>query len=176
MRNRFPIRIRICFVYATRRHSRLLEVELDVLYSHIGSPPVVAGFPALAQRIANRELPQGADIIVGIHERLLKGRHPSPLTPTPSLPLAPSSGTPLRPPLSFCGPPTQVARDMSDTVENEPEPSDVDKVYDEFELSKQPEESSDTMVDAECPAPEDDVERIRMQKKKGSALKKKKKI
>lgn len=67
---------------------------------------------------------------------------------------------------------------MSDTVENEPKPSDIDidKVYDEYELSKQPEESSDTVVDAECPAPEDDVERIRMQKKKGALLKKKKKI
>ena len=47
-------------------------MELDVLYAHIASPPVVAQFPALAQRIANKEIPHGADIIIGIHARLAK--------------------------------------------------------------------------------------------------------
>ncbi|KAH0826790.1 hypothetical protein J3R83DRAFT_5209 [Lanmaoa asiatica] len=63
------------------RHPQLLEMELDVLYSHIASPPVVANFSALAQRIANKELPHGADIIVGVHARLLKEPHPLPLKP-----------------------------------------------------------------------------------------------
>ena len=58
-------------------------MELDVLYSHIASPPVVANFAALAQRIANKELPHGADIIVGIHARLLKESYPLPFKPAP---------------------------------------------------------------------------------------------
>lgn len=52
-------------------------MELDVLYDHIASPTVVADFSALARRIANKELVHGADIIVGIHTRLLKGPHPN---------------------------------------------------------------------------------------------------
>ncbi|KAG6369511.1 hypothetical protein JVT61DRAFT_14309 [Boletus reticuloceps] len=67
-------------------HPDLLDMELDVLYAHIASPTVVAGFPALARRIANKELAHGADIVVGIHTRLLKasptrtGPVPVPLT------------------------------------------------------------------------------------------------
>jgi hypothetical protein len=60
-------------------HPNLLEMELDVLYSHIGFAPVVAEFPALARRIAKGELPHGADIIVGVHTRLLKEPHALPL-------------------------------------------------------------------------------------------------
>ena len=68
------------------RHPELLEMELDVLYTHIGSSPVVASFSALAKRIANKELPHGADIIVGIHSRLLDDPHPlqMKLVPAPS--------------------------------------------------------------------------------------------
>ena len=56
-------------------HPQLLEMELDVLYSYIASPSIVANFPAFAKRIV--KLPQGPDIIVGIHTRLLKETHPS---------------------------------------------------------------------------------------------------
>ena len=68
------------------RHPELLEMELDVMYTHIGSSPVVASFSALAKRIANKELPHGADIIVGIHSRLLDDPHPLQLklVPAPS--------------------------------------------------------------------------------------------
>ncbi|KAF8554152.1 hypothetical protein OG21DRAFT_1413167, partial [Imleria badia] len=38
------------------RHPELLEMELDMLYAHIASAAVVADFPALARRIANKEL------------------------------------------------------------------------------------------------------------------------
>ena len=61
-------------------------MELDILYAHIASLPVVAGLPALARSIAHKELPHGADIIVGIHARLLKERQPLPSTPTPAVP------------------------------------------------------------------------------------------
>ncbi|KAG9310050.1 hypothetical protein JVU11DRAFT_10093 [Chiua virens] len=69
------------------KHPELLEMELDILYSHIASPAVVAGFPAFARRIANGELPHGAEIIVGIHTRVLKEPHSVPLklAPIPSL-------------------------------------------------------------------------------------------
>ncbi|KAF8554150.1 hypothetical protein OG21DRAFT_1484930 [Imleria badia] len=65
------------------RHPELREMELDVLYDHIASPVVVADFPALARRISNKELVHGADIIVGIHTRLLQEprRHPVSLKP-----------------------------------------------------------------------------------------------
>ncbi|KAG6369515.1 hypothetical protein JVT61DRAFT_14313 [Boletus reticuloceps] len=63
------------------KYPQLLEMELDILYSHIASRPVVANFASLAQRIAHKELPHGADIIVGIHTRLLKERHPFSLKP-----------------------------------------------------------------------------------------------
>ncbi|KAF8132283.1 hypothetical protein EV363DRAFT_102280 [Boletus edulis] len=54
-------------------HPELLEMELDVLYAHNTSPPVVAHFPELAQHITNRELAHGVDIIIWIHTQLLKG-------------------------------------------------------------------------------------------------------
>ncbi|KAG6369519.1 hypothetical protein JVT61DRAFT_14317 [Boletus reticuloceps] len=86
-------------------HPQLLEMELDVLYAHIGSPPVVTGFPALAQRIAQKELRHGADIIVGIHTRLLKERQPLPLlsrlTSPISRPLTPPPAVPCSPPPLF---------------------------------------------------------------------------
>lgn len=94
-------------------------MELDVLYTHIASPPVVTGFFELAQRIANKELPHGADIIVGIHERLLKGRHPLPSTstsPKPSPPRGPLFPS-LDPPGSSYELPTPVVRDLNDTTE-----------------------------------------------------------
>ncbi|KAG6375024.1 hypothetical protein JVT61DRAFT_3803 [Boletus reticuloceps] len=71
-------------------------MELDVLYAHIASPTVVANFAALAQRVAQRELPHGADIMIGIHTRLLKAHHPfalKPEAPAPTL-LPASMGSP----------------------------------------------------------------------------------
>ena len=84
-------------------------MELNVLYSHIASPPVVANFAALAQRIADKNLPHGADIIVGIHAMLLKERHPLPLQPGSSISLP-----------SFFGPQKQaeIAVDASDAPED----------------------------------------------------------
>ncbi|KAG6375029.1 hypothetical protein JVT61DRAFT_3808 [Boletus reticuloceps] len=67
-------------------------MELDVLYAHIASPTVVAHFAALAQRVAQRELPHGADIMIGIHTRLLKAHHPFALKPeAPAPTLLPAS-------------------------------------------------------------------------------------
>ncbi|KAF8431060.1 hypothetical protein L210DRAFT_3561117 [Boletus edulis BED1] len=79
------------------KYPQLLEMELDVLCSwRIASPPVVANFPALAQRLVHGELPHGADIIVGIYTRFLNECHPRALKPAPPVPtLVPtSSGLP----------------------------------------------------------------------------------
>lgn len=70
-------------------------MELDVLYEHIASPPVVTGLSALVRRIANKELPHGADIVVGLHTRILKEHYPyALLTPPPLI----DSGAPMSPP------------------------------------------------------------------------------
>lgn len=66
-------------------------MELDVLYAHIASLPVVTGFPALAQRIALGKLPHGAEIIVGIHARVLEERRPLPSIAMPALESPPAS-------------------------------------------------------------------------------------
>jgi len=63
------------------RYPPLLEMLLDTLYAHIASRPVVAGLPALARRIANKELPHGADIVIGLHTRILQEHHPLALIP-----------------------------------------------------------------------------------------------
>ncbi|KIK82042.1 hypothetical protein PAXRUDRAFT_14935 [Paxillus rubicundulus Ve08.2h10] len=63
------------------RHPPLLEMLLDTLYANIASRPVVAGFPALARRIANKELPCGADIVIGLHTRISQEHHPLALMP-----------------------------------------------------------------------------------------------
>lgn len=80
-----------------------------MLYSQLASPPIVAGFPALAHRIVNKEIPYGTDIIVGIHARLLKERH--------ILPLEQVANTSLPGPSKSTEP---VARDLSasDTSED----------------------------------------------------------
>ncbi|KAF8554151.1 hypothetical protein OG21DRAFT_1509305 [Imleria badia] len=68
------------------RYPQLLEMELDMLYSYIDSPPVVANFAAFAESIVHKELPHGVDIIVGIHTRLLKAHHSFSLKPVSTFP------------------------------------------------------------------------------------------
>ncbi|KAF8546932.1 hypothetical protein OG21DRAFT_1490677 [Imleria badia] len=53
------------------KYPQLLEMELNVLYSYIASPLIIVNFAAFAQR-AHKELPHGADIMVGIHMRIVK--------------------------------------------------------------------------------------------------------
>ena len=73
-------------------------MELDVLHSLTASPSVIANFPALAQCIANKELPHGADIIVGIHKRFLKQLYPFLMIPAAPLPSSSGSPEPARGP------------------------------------------------------------------------------
>ncbi|KAG9308235.1 hypothetical protein JVU11DRAFT_12253 [Chiua virens] len=98
------------------KHPELLEMELDVLYSHIATPPVVAGFPDLARRIANKELPHGADIIVGIHTRVLQPQPVRLIEPAANLSVIPEREEKPTPPQAIkLGPPPQnrVFVDMS---------------------------------------------------------------
>ncbi|KAF8837057.1 hypothetical protein BDN67DRAFT_957219 [Paxillus ammoniavirescens] len=92
------------------RYPALLEMELDVLYPHIASPPVVAGFPELAKRIADKELPQGADIIIGLHTRTLRQHYSPALTP-------PQPVVPNKPQTKTACPPRQQAARTNGTTE-----------------------------------------------------------
>ncbi|KAF9237960.1 hypothetical protein BU15DRAFT_9434, partial [Melanogaster broomeanus] len=65
-----------CRLLARFVHVPLLEMELDVLHAHVASPSVVNGLPELAKRIANKDLPHGADIIIGWHTRILRQHYP----------------------------------------------------------------------------------------------------
>ncbi|KAG9310048.1 hypothetical protein JVU11DRAFT_10091 [Chiua virens] len=121
------------------RYPKLLEMELDVLYSLLASPLVVTGFPVLAQRIANKELAHGADVIIGIHTRLLRGplswvKEPGVPPPQPSsesagtsesksfpvspcCPSSPGVGIPANfPPTPFGGPPDSPAQPQGNAL------------------------------------------------------------
>ncbi|KIJ12317.1 hypothetical protein PAXINDRAFT_118183 [Paxillus involutus ATCC 200175] len=78
------------------RYPPLLEMLLDTLYAHIASRPVVAGLPALARRIANKELLHGADIVIGLHTRILQEHHPLALIPPSPQPVPCSPEAPPR--------------------------------------------------------------------------------
>jgi len=54
------------------RYPRALEMELDMLSQKIATAPIIEGLPALMRRIAQKELPHGADIIIGLHTRILQ--------------------------------------------------------------------------------------------------------
>lgn len=86
-----------------------------MLYTHIASSAVVADFPALARRIANKELVQGADIIVGIHMRLLKEPRPHLV---PLEPAAPGPVTVEVSPTAACG---GELKEKESTIESKPE-------------------------------------------------------
>ncbi|KAF9228261.1 hypothetical protein BS17DRAFT_773370 [Gyrodon lividus] len=117
------------------RNPPLLEMALDTLYSHIASPRIVAGLPALARRIANKELPHGADIIIGLHMRMLKEHHPLALITPP-----PQVLTPVVAPPNFLVYAAEVAYDPPprenglggqdfDSVGTPPPPSDASSLF-----------------------------------------------
>ena len=54
------------------RYPRVLEMELNMLSQTIATAPIIEGLPALMRRISQKELPQGADIIIGLHTRILR--------------------------------------------------------------------------------------------------------
>ena len=108
-------------------------MELDVLYTHIASPPVVANFSALAQRIADRGLPHGADIIIGIHTRLLKEPHPLPLRAAPprSTPCYGSEGNEENPGVeaNVSSEDTEAAAEPSSAPKQDPPPAPTSPMF-----------------------------------------------
>ncbi|KAI6102941.1 hypothetical protein F5141DRAFT_1217509 [Pisolithus sp. B1] len=64
------------------RYPDVLELELDLLAQKIASTPIVEGLPHLMRRIARKELSHGADIMIGLHTRILQ-KHYLPQQPTP---------------------------------------------------------------------------------------------
>lgn len=54
------------------RYPRVLEMELDMLSQKLATAPIIAGLPALMRRISQKEMPHGADIIIGLHTRILQ--------------------------------------------------------------------------------------------------------
>ncbi|KIK22894.1 hypothetical protein PISMIDRAFT_679755 [Pisolithus microcarpus 441] len=64
------------------RYPDVLELELDLLAQKVASTPIVEGLPHLMRRIALKELSHGADIMIGLHTRILQ-KHYSPQPPTP---------------------------------------------------------------------------------------------
>ncbi|KAI6157085.1 hypothetical protein BKA82DRAFT_4052788 [Pisolithus tinctorius] len=53
------------------KYPPILEMELDLLAQKIASASIVEGFPDLMKRIAQKELSHGADIMIGLHTRIL---------------------------------------------------------------------------------------------------------
>ena len=43
-----------------------------MLVEKIAAAPIIEGLPALMRRISQKELPHGADIIIGLHTRILR--------------------------------------------------------------------------------------------------------
>ncbi|KAI6038874.1 hypothetical protein EDC04DRAFT_1843815 [Pisolithus marmoratus] len=54
------------------RHPDVLELVLNVLAEKFATAPVIQGLPQLMRRIAKNELPHGAEILVGLHTRILQ--------------------------------------------------------------------------------------------------------
>lgn len=63
-------------------------MELDMLSQKIATAPIIEGLPTLMRRISQKEMPHGADIIIGLHTRILQLHYANELAqiqaPTPN--------------------------------------------------------------------------------------------
>ncbi|KAI6137904.1 hypothetical protein BKA82DRAFT_4163747 [Pisolithus tinctorius] len=82
------------------RYLDVLEFELDLLAQNLATIPVIQGFPQLMRRIAKNELAHGADILIGLHTRIIRQHYlPVPNTtssstrPTPTFSPTPPTTT-----------------------------------------------------------------------------------
>ncbi|KAI6038873.1 hypothetical protein EDC04DRAFT_3090475 [Pisolithus marmoratus] len=73
------------------RYREVLELELDLLVEKLATFPVIQGLPQLVRRIARNELSHGADILIGLHTRILQKHYWS----APSLPAV--TGSSIKP-------------------------------------------------------------------------------
>jgi hypothetical protein len=61
-------------------------MEVESLFQHVATPTVMKDFPTLIKRIvgAGAGLPHGADILIQLHERMLKQHYPRVVSPKPA--------------------------------------------------------------------------------------------
>jgi len=124
-------------------HPQLLNMELDMLYFYIATPPVIANFPALLRRIASKQLPHGADIMADIHSRFLKELYPFSLvfpstSPPPAQPSVPFPSAPCTPPFHFNLPATTVQELGARTNNGSPSGSRAKQGKDGCKRTEQP--------------------------------------
>jgi hypothetical protein len=82
-------------------------MQVEVLFNHIASVPVIQNIPSLVKRIADSQLPHGADIIIDLFQKVLLKYHPQAMAlasappeeerPPPMISEAPTLPLPLPP-------------------------------------------------------------------------------
>ncbi|OAX33213.1 hypothetical protein K503DRAFT_666259, partial [Rhizopogon vinicolor AM-OR11-026] len=63
------------------RYPAILQMQVEVLLKHIASVPVMQNIPSLIKRIADSQLPHGADIIIDLYQKVLLRYHSQPSAP-----------------------------------------------------------------------------------------------
>jgi len=59
------------------RYPAILEMQVEVLLQHIASIHVIQNMASLVRRIADSQLPHGADIIIHLYQKVLLQYHPA---------------------------------------------------------------------------------------------------
>jgi hypothetical protein len=62
-------------------------MEVESLFQHVATPTVIKNFPTLMKRIAGADLPHGADILIQLHQRMLRQLYPGTLSPSHAPPI-----------------------------------------------------------------------------------------
>ncbi|KAG0706116.1 hypothetical protein DFH29DRAFT_996270 [Suillus ampliporus] len=60
----------------TSKYPAILQIQVEVLLQHISSVSVIQNIPSLLRRIADSQLPHGADIIIDLYQKILLRYHP----------------------------------------------------------------------------------------------------
>lgn len=60
----------------TSKYPEILQMHVEVLLKHITSVPVIQNIPSLVKRIADSQLPHGADILIDLYQKFLLQYHP----------------------------------------------------------------------------------------------------
>lgn len=67
----------------TSRFPPILEMEVESLFQLITSATVMKDFPTFIKRIGGADLPHGVDILIKLHERMLRQHYPRIFSPAP---------------------------------------------------------------------------------------------
>jgi len=68
-------------------------MEVQSLFQHVATPSVMKDFPTLIKKIADTtDVPHGADILIRLHEKIIKQHYPKKVSP-PSVPSSADSKT-----------------------------------------------------------------------------------